>query len=127
MRKVKPISWRKAILIVIIIFFISGVSGIGVIYYLSRDLPSLQKLQKFSPNEITKVYAENGEVIDEIGLQLRSIVPKDELPQSIINAVVAVEDSRFRQHWGVSLRGIARALVVDIIAMEKKQGASTIT
>lgn len=127
MEKRKVISWRKAIIIVIILFILGGAAGVGAIFYLSRDLPSLKELQKFSPNEITKIYSADGEVIEKIGLQLRSIVPKDELPQSIINAVTAVEDARFRQHWGVSMRDIARALVVDIIAMEKKQGASTIT
>jgi len=127
MKKRNVISWRKAFVIVIILFFLGGALGAGFIYYLSRDLPTLKELQKFSPNEITKIYSADGQVIEKIGLQLRSIVPREELPQAIINAVIAVEDSRFRQHWGVSLRDIARAIVVDVIAMEKKEGASTIT
>ncbi|MCF7885064.1 MAG: PBP1A family penicillin-binding protein [Candidatus Marinimicrobia bacterium] len=127
MKKKKLLKWRKAFLITIILFVIGGMCGLGAVYYLSRDLPGLEELQKFSPNEITKIYSADGKVIERIGLQLRSLVPKEELPQSIINAAIAVEDSRFRKHWGVSLRDIGRAIIVDLIAMEKKQGASTIT
>lgn len=127
MSKKKVISWRKAFVIVIILFALGGAALSGLLYYLSRDLPSLKELQKFSPNEITQIYSADGKVIETIGLQTRSLIPKEDIPQSMINAVIAVEDSRFRSHWGVSLRAIARALVIDLIAMEKKQGASTIT
>jgi len=59
--------------------------------------------------------------------QNRETASKDELPLSLLNALVAKEDERFRTHGGVDVWGIMRALYVDIRAGEAVEGASTIT
>lgn len=50
-----------------------------------------------------------------------------ELPEFYINAVISVEDRKFRTHNGINLKSIARALLYDIKAMSFEQGGSTIT
>ncbi|HEY5715374.1 MAG TPA: penicillin-binding protein 1B, partial [Psychromonas sp.] len=57
----------------------------------------------------------------------RLLVQLAEVPQSLQNMLVAVEDDRFYSHFGISLRGIARALISNIKAGGISQGASTLT
>src|SRR5919112_861200 len=59
--------------------------------------------------------------------QNRKTASLSEMPPQLLNAVVAKEDERFREHGGVDLWGIMRALYVDIRAGEAVEGASTIT
>src|SRR5699024_4846171 len=51
----------------------------------------------------------------------------DEIPDHVIDAVIAIEDKRFYEHNGVDFRSIVRALYRDLIARSKVEGASTIT
>jgi penicillin-binding protein 1B len=57
----------------------------------------------------------------------RVLVKLDEVPQLLKSGLIAVEDRSFYEHHGVSLRGIARAATVNLMAGEARQGASTIT
>lgn len=59
--------------------------------------------------------------------QNRKTATLDQMPSHLLNALVAKEDERFREHAGVDLWGIMRALYVDIRAGEAREGASTIT
>src|SRR5215217_2801933 len=59
--------------------------------------------------------------------QNRKMASLSEMPPQLLNAVVAKEDERFREHGGVDLWGIMRALWVDIRAGKAVEGASTIT
>src|SRR5207249_10554263 len=54
-------------------------------------------------------------------------IPYDQLPRDLVNAVVAMEDTKFYQHSGYDLFGIVRAALVNFLAGHVRQGASTIT
>lgn len=54
-------------------------------------------------------------------------LPLFELPQTYLDAVVAVEDQRFRQHFGIDLLAIGRAVWNNVTSMNLKEGGSTIT
>ncbi len=74
------------------------------------------------------VYAADGSVLAQWHAEEdRVAVGLEEVPDDLINAVVAIEDERFFQHPGVDLRAIARALLTDLETGEATQGASTIT
>ncbi len=76
----------------------------------------------------TVVYAADGTVIARWHAEEnRRPVTYDDLPRSLVDAVVAVEDERFWEHRGVDLRAIGRALVADVAAGDVVQGGSTIT
>lgn len=60
-------------------------------------------------------------------LEDRKLVLLSDVPPLLIDSLLAVEDSSFYEHWGLSLRGIARALIADIKAGAAVQGGSTIT
>lgn len=68
--------------------------------------------------------------IDKLVSELRSaeeFVTIDDLPEFYINAVISVEDRKFRTHCGINLKSIARALLYDIKTLSFEQGGSTIT
>lgn len=73
------------------------------------------------------VYAADGSVIATLGVEHRSTVERDQLPQVLVDAVVAAEDRRFWTHGGVDARGIARAWAANNAAGDVVQGGSTIT
>ncbi|MEP6443458.1 MAG: transglycosylase domain-containing protein, partial [Hyphomicrobiales bacterium] len=57
----------------------------------------------------------------------RQILKYDEIPRPLIDILIAVEDREFYQHWGISLTGIARAVVVNLTHGSRRQGGSTLT
>lgn len=77
--------------------------------------------------EPTIILDRNGEEIYKLSVQKFEPVSITEMPQVLLDAIIAVEDRRFYEHPGVDLPSIARALVVDLKAGEFVEGASTIT
>src|SRR5207249_8482245 len=55
------------------------------------------------------------------------LVPLDKIPRQLVNALVAIEDSRFFEHRGLDFVGIARAAITNLASGKIRQGASTIT
>ncbi len=76
----------------------------------------------------TVVYAADGSVLATwYASENRELVPYDELPQALIDAVVAIEDERFWLHTGVDVEAMVRALLANVEAGDVVQGGSTIT
>lgn len=110
--------------ILIIIAFIFT----GYLAYLSQSLPSLSELENPKIEEATKIYSDNGELIDKFFLKNRTKVRFEDIPKDMVNALVAIEDRKFFNHWGVDVQRIFQAMVKNIISFRlKKEGASTIT
>jgi len=126
-RHKKLLSWKAAILYTLVIFVIGSFAALSLLAYFSRDLPSIEQLQNIDPELITRIFSSDGEVLQELYTQRRIYVTSDKIPQAMVNAVIAIEDSRFQEHWGLSLRDFSRAIVLDILTLSKKQGASTLT
>ncbi|HKN48076.1 MAG TPA: PBP1A family penicillin-binding protein, partial [Candidatus Polarisedimenticolia bacterium] len=104
---------------------ITGGSVVG--YVLTFDIPEVQQLQDWKPRVVTTLYSADGQILYQFGAEKRIVVGLDQIPNSFIDALIATEDSRFFRHMGIDLRGIARAIITDIIHLRKAQGASTIT
>ena len=101
--------------------------GTILIVILSRNLPSLTELERYDPLLVTRIYSADGKLLKELYKQNRIQVPLDRMPENLIHAVIATEDRRFWNHWGLDLRRIVKAAIVDILTMSKQQGAGTIT
>ena len=69
----------------------------------------------------------NGEIIGRRGIRQDDAIPLEEIPQSMIKAALATEDSRFYQHFGVDIQGTLRAMLANAKAQGVVQGGSTIT
>ncbi|HEY6874402.1 MAG TPA: PBP1A family penicillin-binding protein [Geobacteraceae bacterium] len=74
-----------------------------------------------------KVFDNQGRYVGRILPEKRYWVPIDRIPAFLQKAVVAVEDARFYEHNGIDVRGIARALVKDVVKRRMAEGGSTIT
>ena len=99
--------------------------GIAIGSYTS--LPDVVNLESIPPSLITKIHSDDDEVIAEYSLEYRKIVSFDQIPQHLIDAIVATEDSNFFKHWGIEPKGIIRAFFKDIKTGRFSQGGSTIT
>ncbi|MBI1362780.1 MAG: PBP1A family penicillin-binding protein [Proteobacteria bacterium] len=110
--------------------FIGGISGVlllgGVFAYFSTQVPDFRSLADYRPSLITKVYSSNGEILGEYARERRVYLPITDIPQDLINAFLAAEDTSFYEHHGYDMKGILRAALVNVFT-DRKQGASTIT
>ena len=88
----------------------------------SFDLHKMEQMESASV-----ILDRNGKIFGQIYVENRETVPYDQLPRDLINAVVAVEDSKFYQHSGYDLSGIVRATLKNLASGHVRQGASTIT
>lgn len=66
-------------------------------------------------------------LLKELFIQKRDVVSLGKMPRNLINAVISMEDRDFYEHSGIDFKGIFRAIIVDILTMSRKQGASTLT
>jgi penicillin-binding protein 1A len=105
------------------------VALIGLIYFIviTRDLPSLNQLENYKPKLASKVYSADLKIIHEYFEEKRSFIPLEEMPDALLKAVIATEDRRFYDHWGMNLRRFAQAAVINVTSFRFKQGASTLT
>jgi len=103
------------------------VLSIGVwLYTVGDDMPSLQQLENPTLDLATIAYTADGEELARYGRQNRAWVNYDEMSPHVINALVATEDHRFMQHWGMDLFRTASA-VTQTVLTGSRQGGSTIT
>jgi len=118
----------KLKLIIVLTLFSLVFGGIAGGYIaVSRSVPSIEELKKYNPSGGTKIYSDDDVLIGELKIEKGIFIPIDSIPKNMINALVAVEDSRFWTHKGIDYIGIARALATDIIHASFREGGSTIT
>jgi penicillin-binding protein 1A len=118
---------RKSLFITLLIYVFIAITVAGALYYFSRDLPSLQELERFEPDIVSTVYSANGEVLTEFGIKNRTLVPLDSIPDYIKDAILATEDRKFYTHWGMDMRRFVKAVWVNLTQGFGSQGASTLT
>jgi penicillin-binding protein 1A len=90
-------------------------------------LPSLEVLTDYRPKIPLRVYSADGDLIGEFGEERRAVVKLEQVPKTLVNAILAAEDERFYQHGGVDYLGVARAALSNFASGGVRQGASTIT
>lgn len=97
-------------------------------YMRVQSLPDVSTLQNFNPNERTEIVTTGGVVLKQVfGEENRKVVLLKDLPQYVSEAVLAIEDARFKEHTGVDPVGILRAFKANLDSNEAVQGGSTIT
>jgi len=89
--------------------------------------PSIAVLDVYRPQQASKVFAADGRLITELGYERRTVVPLQEMPLSLREAFIAVEDKRFYAHHGIDFSRIFGAIEANILSLSWKQGFSTIT
>ena len=130
-RKRMGVRFFKAFLIICLIVGILGIIAGGLLFKkIIEDTPQIT-VDDIKPSAYTTtLYANDGttvlDTLKEAGSN-RIYASIDQIPEDLQNAFIAVEDSRFREHNGIDLKGIIRAGVTGITTGKFSQGASTIT
>jgi penicillin-binding protein 1A len=103
--------------------------GIIILYY-SHGLPSTEQLKNYRPDLVSKIYASNGQLLEEYAEEYRIFIPIKNIPPHIIKAFLAAEDSDYFNHPGINIKGLARASIQNITNIQQGKslvGGSTIT
>ena len=90
------------------------------------NLPDISALVDYRPKLPLRVYSSEGVLIGEFGEERRTLTPIQDIPKVMVDAVLAIEDTRFFEHNGVDYKGMLRAALANL-GRVKSQGASTIT
>ena len=104
------------LLVVILLFFTASIGGFGA-------LPTFEELENPQTNLETEVISADGVTIGKYATENRTPIKYKELPENLVQALVATEDERFYEHSGIDFKGFARA----VIKLGRDGGASTIT
>lgn len=107
----------------------AGVLFVAFLFiYYSRALPDPNRLLGRDVPESTKIYAKDETLLYEVhGEFKRTLVNLDQINENLKDATLVAEDRNFYNHAGISITGLVRSVIVDIIYREKRQGGSTIT
>ena len=119
-------TYRYLLVMLAILFLFSGVFA-GIFYYYSNQLPPLSELQRYDMKTGSEVYDVNDRLIHVFAIEHRRNTDLRELPDHLINGLIAVEDRKFYSHWGVDLNRTIRAILIDLHRGDFSQGGSTIT
>ncbi|WP_218353426.1 penicillin-binding protein 1A [Alteromonas lipotrueiana] len=118
----------KTFFLLIIIGALVGSAALaGIYFYFKPDLPSVAVLKDVRLQTPMRIYTKDGSLISQYGVKRRIPVKLEDVPQQMIDAILATEDSRFFDHYGIDPIGMTRAVVNLIATGEKQQGASTLT
>jgi penicillin-binding protein 1A len=99
----------------------------GLLFVYASDLPEIRALETYRPDVVTEIYADDGQLVGSFALQRRILMTYEQCPKVLYNAVLAIEDQHFEDHWGIDFPRIAGAAYRNILKRRKAEGASTIT
>ena len=120
-----PISWGTIGKVIAGILLVALVSGGLFLIYLVQGLPSIQELENPETAIASFVKSRDGVVLDKYYVENRNYVPIEDISPNVINALIATEDHRFFQHWGIDM---IRTLAIPYhILRGSPQGGSTIS
>ena len=120
-------SWARVIKHSVYTLFTGMVIVFVYILYLHIDLPSIERLENYDPDLVTRIYSADGKLLNELYFEKRVFVELDQIPQQMRDAVVAKEDRRFYDHWGISLRDVFRAVIINTATLSYRSGFSSLT
>ena len=112
--------------------FLTGLSvtlvlGSGFYLYLRPGLPAAEQLFDIKLQTPLRIFSEDGKLIAEFGEKRRTPVTIEQVPERQLQAFLAAEDSRFYEHFGVDIKGLARAALELASTGHIQSGGSTIT
>ncbi len=105
--------------------FAVGLVAIAILVTYPK-LPSLEAIQNYQPRMPLMIYSSDGKLIGMYGEERRAFTKIEDFPKVLKQAVLAAEDKRFYDHWGVDVMGVARAALGNLTG-GVRSGASTIT
>lgn len=123
-------KFLKKSLWIFLVLFLGGLIPLAALsFYFSLELPSVDQIISRQVPESSKIYDRTGEILlyEISNGQKRTAIPLSEIPDYLKNATISIEDAGFYEEPGFSIRGILRALFVNLRSREVVQGGSSIT
>lgn len=102
-------------------------AAILIVAWFAQGLPDISGLNQFTRAPSVLIKSEDGKIIGSFGDIYGDYVAFNDLPKSLVDAVLATEDRNFYHHFGIDVFGLLRATVANIRAGRVVQGGSTIT
>ena len=132
-KRPKRTKWQKFRLVMafivcfcVLIEIIVGSIGLSVAYTMLEDKPELN-VNDFISNESSIMYDKDGNTVAELGAYLRENISYDQMPESLIDAVLSIEDSRYFEHFGFDIPRFFKSGIAVLQAGDFVQGGSTLT
>lgn len=124
-------SFRRAAAFAVLLFpvLVVTAAGVGSGWALSRMIrvPRVEELATYRPDTVTEIRGADGSVVARFAIERRFLVERTQIPDVMVKAVLAAEDSRFYEHGGIDLIRIGGAALKDLASRRLAQGASTLT
>lgn len=114
-----------ALILILLLAFPIGFYGMAM--YLEPTLPDVKNINKTELEMPLQIYTADNKLIGQYGNRYSLPVTRAEIPQHLIHAFLAAEDSSFFEHSGISVKGLGRALTEVITDDDSQTGGSTIT
>ena len=117
---------NRIITIILILMLLGILAVFGFLGYIVMTAPDFNPSNLFR-KESSIVYDNKGEVIAKLGTEIRKTITYDDMPEVLVDAIIATEDSRFFQHNGVDLPRFTKAVIGQLMGNSGAGGGSTIT
>ncbi|MBI4396144.1 MAG: transglycosylase domain-containing protein, partial [Elusimicrobia bacterium] len=122
-----PYRYRRLLILFVALYALSAVWAARTARRYLSETPAVHTLDTYTPSLITRVYDRHNELISELFVERRSVLPLSQVPLDFQRAAIATEDETFYQHAGIDVKGILRAFLANLRARRTAQGGSTIT
>lgn len=124
-----PDRVRKTVFVLLLGFgFVAGIGlGSWMRVCAGNACPSIAVLDDYRPQQTSKIYAADGRLVTELGLERRTVMRLQDMPPVLREAFVAIEDKRFYQHRGIDFARVLGSVKANVLALGIEQGFSTIT
>jgi len=111
----------------LLLLFLGGGAFVAALIRFQNELPSTAHLERIEPPSNTRSYDRKGISLGDLFDGDRLIDPFHDMPENLVQAVLATEDRSFYDHWGVQPTALLRAMFANIQRGRTSQGGSTIT
>ncbi len=125
----RPRVQRGAIIAVLclLVFGLAFIGGAWLRACAGSRCPSIEGLGGYDPDQASKVFAADGRLITDLGLERRTVVPLQEMSPAVVAAFLSIEDKRFYRHNGIDWIRFIGALKNNLLAGGFEEGFSSIT
>src|SRR5262245_54729074 len=109
---------RTVLIVLLVVAFVIGIGwGSWNRVCAGNQCPSIAVLDDYRPQQTSKVYAADGRLITELGLERRTVIRLEDMPLFLRQAFLAVEDKRFYQHRGIDWSRVFGSIRANIFAL----------